>query len=230
MVGGTLTLNDGNDSLVFDATIDGVIGTIENSGSITFNVPATFGNGVDFNMIGGDARLVVNSEVNIDVGDFNLDGNGGIGNAPRSTPAASSISISASAPTTSSTYDQSQRRRARRHSTTTTTGASINRHNQRRGRRDSTINGETFQVADTGGIHVAAGATLNVNAVTQITGATGFTIAAGAVLDFGTVTYGPAGAHSQATVMLRKGTATIAAPTTWNVAVVKSRRWLNDAQ
>ena len=105
----------------------------------------------------------------------------------------------------------------------------------------STLSGETFFLAGTGGVNVAPGAQLNITTATQITGSptvnvngflflgigateiTGtptFNIAAPGVLDFATVTYANSGAVYTGDGIFRKGVATINAATTWSVATV----------
>lgn len=75
MTGGTINL-DSIDSLRFSATYSATGGTIDNNGLIIFDANATIGAGVDFQMNGADASITVNDgvTVNIDVADFNADG------------------------------------------------------------------------------------------------------------------------------------------------------------
>lgn len=74
MSGGTIDVNEAWDSLQLDSQLVASGGVINNSGTIIFNGGANIQSGVDFNMIGGDASLVVNSTVTISTPDFNLDG------------------------------------------------------------------------------------------------------------------------------------------------------------
>ncbi len=221
MNGGTITLNDSLDALVVDAEFAANLGAIVNEGSITFNAPASIGGGVNFDMIGADAKLVVNATVNIDVLNFNLDGDGLAGNVTTINAGGNlDLDLGAGA---DENFDHTINLNGGELDVTTAdnTWAIINSGViNAGGAAMSTINGETFQIAGTGAVNVATNAGLNVNATTQITGATDFTIAAGGELNFATVTYGQANATFTGDGILRKGTATIAAPTTWNVAVV----------
>ena len=81
---------------------------------------------------------------------------------------------------------------------------------------DSTINGETFNIS--GNIKVVDNATLNINAPSTYNASANVAIEDGSVLNMGTVTYN--GGSYTGGGILRKGAATIAANTTWDVATV----------
>ncbi|MEX2171044.1 MAG: hypothetical protein WD851_17120 [Pirellulales bacterium] len=219
--GGALTLNDDLDGLVIDAALTATGGAINNSGTITFNAASTIGAVANFNMNGVDSKLIVNSVVNIDDPDFNLDGADGANNVT-TINAGGNLDLDLGAGADENFSHVININGGELDVTTADNTWSLNSDGviNAGGAATSSINGETFSLAGTGSVNVAAGATLNVNATTQITGATDVTIAAGATLNFAVVTYGNAGASFTGEGLLRKGTATISAPTTWDVAVV----------
>jgi len=73
--GGTISLDEADEVLRFEAKLLAGAGTIANSGTVVFDAPATIAAGADFQMNGNAASLIVNSQVMID-SDFNLDGDG----------------------------------------------------------------------------------------------------------------------------------------------------------
>jgi hypothetical protein len=216
-----LTLDDGFDSLVVDTVLQTSDAVVNNSGTITFNDFAHFTSAADFNMVGSAAKLIVNRSVVIDDPNFNLDGAGAAGNvttindlgildlnlgAGADENFAHTININGGQlDVTSSDGDWSLNG-----------NGTINAG----GVADSSIEGDTFQLTGTGGINVATNATLDVNATTEITGTPAINIEEGGELNFATVTYGNSGATYTGEGVLRKGLATIAANTTWNVATV----------
>ncbi|HEY7089034.1 MAG TPA: hypothetical protein VH518_13145, partial [Tepidisphaeraceae bacterium] len=216
MTGGTIILDD-IDSVVFDASITASGGVINNSGAMTFNAPATFLSGVDFNMTGGEAKLTVNSIVNIDTQDFNLDGQGLAGNITTiNTGGSLDLALGAGA---DEDFDHTINLNGGSLSVTTldndwslTSIGTINAG----GGATSSINGETFDVS--GAINVAAGSGLNINTITVFNGAGAVDVAG--VLNMSSVTYANSGATFTGSGVFRPGTATVTAATTFNVATV----------
>ena len=195
-------------------------GTIENSGTITFNSDATILSGVDFNMNGNgnSASLVINAEVHIDTPDFNLDAGAQSGNvttinaggmldldlgAGADEEFGHTINMNGGAELDVTTSDNDW-------------GLSSNGEINVAGGGTSQINGETFIVE--GDINVTGNSTLNVGASTEYEGTANVTIAAGSVLNHGAVTY--SGGSYTGNGLLKKGTATITESTTWDVATV----------
>ncbi len=220
MTGGTITVDDTWDSLQFDSQLVASGGTIDNSGTMIFNGGATIQSGVDFNMIGDGASLVVNSALNIDTPDFNLDGSEHAGNVT-TINAGGNLDLDLGTGADLSFGHTINMNGGELDVTSSVATAwqlnSIGVINAAGG-AISTINsaGETFQIS--GDINVTANSTLNINSVSEYTSNASVVIDAGSTLNMGTATYS-GGSYSGGGTLL-KGTATIAAATTWNVATV----------
>lgn len=80
MTGGEVNIDDAWDTLQSDSVWVATGGTINNSGKIIFNAPATFSSAVDFNMNGNGASMDVHANVTINTPDFNFDGNEAVTN------------------------------------------------------------------------------------------------------------------------------------------------------
>jgi hypothetical protein len=220
MTGGTINIDDAWDSLQLDSAVTATGGVINNNGTMIFNANATFGSGVDFNMISGNdsgASLVVNAVVNIDTADFNLDGQGLSSNVTTINAGGNlDLDLGAGA---DEDFDHTINLNGGELDVTTTdnnwsltTGGQINAA----GGAISTINGETFVVQ--GDINVSANSDLTVNAGTEYASTASVVIGAGSSLNHSLVTYN-GGSYTGGGVFM-KGTATVAANTTWGVATL----------
>ena len=218
--GGTLTLGDGLDLLTLDAALTSTSGIINNSGTITVNSVSTIGAGTDFNMIGSDSKLTINGTLNVDTPDFNLDGGGAAGNLTTiNAGGILDLDLGAGADLG---FDHTINMNGGELDVTTSAatawtlnfGATI----IAAGAATSTINsaGETFNI--NGNVHVDDDSTLVVNSVSNFANSAAVVIDAGGTLNMGTATYN--GGSFTGDGVLRKGSATIAAATTWNVDTV----------
>jgi hypothetical protein len=220
MTGGTITIDDAWDSLQLDSAVIASGGVVNNNGTMIFNADATFQSGVDFNMIAGNdsgASLVVNAVVNIDTPDFNLDGQGLAANVT-TVNAGGNLDLDLGAGADED-FDHTINLNGGELDVTTsdnnwslTTGGQINAA----GGATSTINGETFVVQ--GDIDISANSNLNINAATEYASTASVVIGAGSALNHATVTYFGGSYTGGGTFM--KGTATVAANTTWGVATL----------
>jgi hypothetical protein len=220
MSGGTITIDDAWDSLQFDSAVTATGGVVNNNGTMIFNSSATFGSGVDFNMISGNgsgASLVVNAVVNIDTPDFNLDGQGLSSNVTTINAGGElDLDLGAGA---DEDFDHTINLNGGELDVTTTdnnwsltNGGQINAA----GGATSTINGETFVVQ--GDINVSANSNLNINAATEYASTANVVIGAGSSLNHLTVTYN-GGSYTGGGVF-NKGAATVAQNTTWAVSTI----------
>ncbi|MGE3239888.1 MAG: beta strand repeat-containing protein [Pirellulales bacterium] len=217
MTGGTINVDDTWDSLTFDSAVTASGGTINNSGTMIFNANATFQSAVDFNMDSARSSLVVNAEVNIDTPDFQLDGAGGAGSTTINAGGILDLDLGAGADLN---LEHTINLNIGELDVTTSAATSwtISGVVNVGGGGTSFINsaGETLVIG--GDINVAGNSGLTVNSVSEFASAAAVSIAAGSNLNMGTVTYN--GGSYTGAGELRKGTATINAPTTWNVATV----------
>jgi hypothetical protein len=215
---GTIELADTWDSLQFDSQLVASGGTINNSGTLIFNDGATILSGVDFNMNGAGAALVVNSTVNIDTPDFDLDGAQAVGNIT-TINAGGNLDLDLGAGADLSfghTINMNGGELDVTSSTATSWALNTLGTINVAGGATSTINsfGETFNAQ--GRINVSDNATLNINSTTAYSSTASVSIEAGSTLNHATTSY--AGGSYTGRGILRPGTATIAANTTWNVA------------
>lgn len=218
MSGGTINVDDTWDSLQFDSALTASGGTVNNSGTMIFNAAATFQSGVDFNMDSALSSLVVNAVVNIDTPDFALDGAGGAGSATINAGGILDLDLGAGADLiVENTINLNGGELDL--TTSAATAWTIANTVNAAGGAASTINsaGETLNIS--GDINVTANSTLVINSVTNFTSTAVVVIDAGSTLNMGTTTYN-GGSYSGAG-LLRPGTATIAAATTWGVGTVK---------
>ena len=224
MSGGTINIDDTWDSLQLDSQLVASGGTIENSGVMIFNDGATIQSGVDFNMIGGGASLVVNSTVNIDTPDFNLDGQALDGNTT-TINAGGNLDLDLGAGADDSfnhvinmNGTGSGLNEAELDVTTDDNNWELASNGELNvaGGGTSRINGETFQA--NGDINVTGNSTLIVNASTEYTTPSSVVVEAGSTLNHGTVSY--AGGSYTGGGVLKKGTATILSSTGWNTGTV----------
>ena len=218
--GGTLTLNDGLDSLALDAAFNSTAGVINNSGTIIVNSVSTIGAGTDFNMLGGESKLTVNGTLNVDTPDFNLDGTELAGNVTTINAggildldlgAGADLSYGHTINLNGGELDVTS-------SAATTWSLNSFGTINAAGGATSTINsgGETFQVS--GDTNVTANSTLNVNSTTEFLSPASVVVDAGSTLNLAVTSY--SGGIYTGGGVLRKGNATIAMATTWNVATV----------
>ncbi|MGL4514621.1 MAG: beta strand repeat-containing protein [Lacipirellulaceae bacterium] len=217
MNGGTITIDDTWDSLQFDSAVTATGGTINNEGTMIFNAAATFGVGSDFNMTGAGAALVVNSTVNIDTPDFNLDGLGLSGNVT-TVNAGGNLDLDLGVGADED-FDHTINLNGGELDVTTTDNTwsltSVGNLNAAGG-VTSTVNGETFDV--NGDVAISGNSTLDINATTVFGSTAGVVVDAGSTLDLAFSTFN-GGSYTGAGV-LEKGTATIASSTTWATGTV----------
>ncbi|MEO2049961.1 MAG: PEP-CTERM sorting domain-containing protein [Pirellulales bacterium] len=217
MTGGTINLLDSWDSLQLDSQLVASGGTIENSGHMIFNGGATIQSGVNFDMNGGGAALTVNSAVNIDTPDFNLDGTGSADNVTTiNTGGNLDLDLGAGA---DEDFNHTINMNGGELDVTTSDNdwnLESNGNLNVAGGATSTINGETFNI--NGDVNVTANSTLRVNASSAYSGTADVVVDAGSTLNHGTVTY--AGGSYTGGGILKKGTATILSDTTWSVSNV----------
>jgi hypothetical protein len=203
-------------------------GTINNAGTFIFNANATFQAGSDFNMNGSNSSLVVNGAVvNIDTPDFDLDGIGAAGSTTISGGGILDLDLGAGADLF---IDHTINLNIGELDVTTSaatawflnSGAVINAT----GGGTSFINssGETFTIS--GAINVTGNSILTINSESSFSNLVNVDIEAGSALNMGTATY--SGGSYTGGGILRKGAATIATPTTWNVATIDLDDGLTD--
>jgi hypothetical protein len=226
LVGGAITFNSGTlalddiDSLVLDAALTSTGGAINNSGSITVNSTSTIGAGTDFNMVGGLAKLTVNGTLNIDTPDFNLDGSEAVGNVT-TINAGGHLDLDLGVGADLS-YGHTINMNGGELDVTTSaaTAWTLNPNGtiNAAGGATSTVNsaGETFQIQ--GDVNVTGNSTLVVNSTSEFAGTADVVIDSGSALNMAATAYN--GGNYSGGGTLRKGTATIDAATTWNVAQV----------
>ena len=220
MTGGTINVDDGWDSLQLDSQLVASGGTIANSGTMIFNGGATIQSGVDFNMIGADASLVVNSAVNIDTPDFDLDGSQLSGNVT-TINAGGNLDLDLGAGADVS-YGHTINMNGGELDFTSTavmawqlnSAGEINAD----GGVTSTINsaGETFQIS--GDINVGGDSGLNINSTSEYFASANVLVKAGGVLNHTSTTYN--GGSFTGEGVFKPGSSTIASPTTWGVDTV----------
>ena len=217
MSGGTINILDSWDSLQLESQLVASGGTIENSGHMIFNGGATLQSGVDFNMNGGDASLTVNSAVNIDTPDFNLDGTGSAGNIT-TINAGGNLDLDLGAGADEDFNHTINMNGGELDVTTTDNDWNLESNGEinAAGGVTSTVNGETFNI--NGDINVTANSELRVNASSAYSSTADVVVDAGSTLNHGTVTY--AGGSYTGGGILKKGTATILSDTTWGVDTV----------
>lgn len=224
MSGGTINIDDSWDSLQLDSQLIASGGTINNSGTMIFNDGATIQSGVDFNMSGTGASLVVNSTVNIDTPDFDLDASAASTNTTTINAGGNldldlgvgaddvfnhDIALNGTdsglndAELDVTTNDNDWELAS--NSDVTVTGGGTSR-----------INGETLLA--NGDITVSDNSTLDVNATTEYGSTANLVVNAGSVVDHSGVTY--SGGSYTGGGVLKKGTATIASDTTWSTGTV----------
>jgi hypothetical protein len=208
-----------DDGLAIDAPLVATGGIIQNEGVIFFNNDTTIGPGVDFNMLGDNARLTINGEVNIDVPDFRL---GGLETGTNRTTISSGgiLDLDLGAGADEDYSHTIFMAGGELDVTTSDNGWSLEEAGflDVGGLGASTINGEPLLLR--GDVSVGPTATLNVNTLTTIDGPSAVTIDEGGVLNFDQVTYNHAGATFTGGGTLRKGAASVQETTVWNVAVV----------
>jgi hypothetical protein len=220
MTGGAINVDDAWDSLQFDSAVNATGGVVNNNGTMIFNANATFGSGVDFNMVSGGtsgASLVVNAVVNIDTADFNLDGQGLSSNVTTINAGGNlDLDLGAGA---DEDFDHTINLNGGELDVTTsdsnwsiTSGGVVNAG----GGATSTINGET--VAILGDINVNANSVLNIFATSEYGSTAQVIVDAGSSLNHSLATYN-GGSYTGGGVFF-KGVATIASNTTWGVATL----------
>ena len=75
--GGSIVLDETDEALRFESSVTALGGTVlDNSGTVTFDAPASFASAADFQMNSNFASMVVNSQVSINQNAFNFDGGG----------------------------------------------------------------------------------------------------------------------------------------------------------
>lgn len=217
MTGGSIEIGDSWDSLQLDSQLIASGGTINNSGTMIFNDGATIQSGVDFNMNGDGAALVVNSTVNIDTPNFNLDGTGSADNIT-TVNAGGNLDLDLGAGADES-FNHTINLNGGEIDVTTTDNdweLAANGDINVAGGGTSRINGETFQA--NGDIDVSGNSTLIVSASTEYSSTADVVIEAGSEVNHGTVTYD--GGNYTGGGIFKKGTATILSDTTWDVDTV----------
>lgn len=214
---GSLNLDHAWDSLQIDSPMVAHNGsTINNRGTITFNAPATIQNGSDFNMIGGGASLVINSNVSIATPDFNLDGAGAVGNAT-TINAGGSLNLDLGNGADGS-FDHTINLRGALNVETLdndwalAAGATLNTD----GGGNAVLSGETFQAL--GVVSVTNNTNLTVVADTEYGSTADVLIEAGSILKHGTASY-DGGSYTGGGIF-KKGDATVIGDTTWEFAAV----------
>ena len=221
MSGGTITVDDTWDSLQFDSQLVASGGVINNSGTMIWNGDTTIQSGVDFNMNGLGASLIVNAVLNIDTPDFNLDGAESGGNITTINAggildldlgAGADISFGHTINMNGGELDVT---------TSAATAWQLNSDStvNAAGGATSTINhaGETLEIS--GAINVTANSRLNINSGNEFFSDATVVVDAGSTLDVNEATYN--GGSYTGGGILRPGTATIAAATTWAADTVK---------
>lgn len=221
MSGGTITIDDTWDSLQFDSQLVASGGVINNSGTMIWNGGATIQSGVDFNMLGTGASLVVNSALNIDTPDFNLDGAESGGNIT-TINAGGILDLDLGAGADSSFGHTINMNGGELDVTTSVATAwQLNSDStiNAAGGATSTINhvGETLEIS--GAINVTANSRLHINSGNEFFSDATVVVDAGSTLDVNEATYN--GGSYTGGGLLRPGTATIAAATTWATDTVK---------
>lgn len=213
--GGTFILDDAGDSLTFDASVTGTGGVINNSGTITFNAPATFDDSVDFNMASSMSSLVVNSTVTIETPDFDLDGIGALGSTTINSGGILALVLGAGSDkvfdheinlnngTLSVTSDAFEY--------TLNSGSEVNVD----GGGTSTISGHP--VTALGSINISGNSTLKFVAAEILK--PDVVIEAGSVLDIASTAFYTGGSYTGEGLLL-PGLASINSATTWDVAHV----------
>ena len=215
MIDGTTTVAAGA-AMQFDGALTATGGTINNSGTLIFNADATIGAGVDFNMIGGGASLVINSTVNIDTPDFNLDGDG-IASNVTTINAGGNLDLDVGVGADLQFHHTINMNGGELDVTTSAT-TSWQLHPSgiinAAGGATSTINsvGETFLIL--GAINVVASSTLTINAASNFGSTANVTIGAGSTLDLATATY--AGGSYTGSGLFRPGNFTVSSDTTFD--------------
>ncbi|NOZ39484.1 MAG: PEP-CTERM sorting domain-containing protein [Planctomycetes bacterium] len=217
MSGGTINILDSWDSLQLDSQLVASGGTIENSGTMIFNGGATIQSGVNFDMNGSAASLVINSTVNIDTPDFNLDGTGSAGNVT-TINAGGNLDLDLGVGADEDFNHTININGGELDVTTADNDWNLQSNGEinAAGGATSTINGETFNI--NGDINVTANSTLQINANSAYSGTADVVVEAGSILNQATTTY--AGGSYTGGGVLKKGTATILSDTTWNVSTV----------
>lgn len=224
MSGGTINIDDTWDSLRLDSQLVASGGTINNEGVMIFNDGATIQSGVDFNMIGTGAQLEINSTVNIDTPDFDLDASatsnnittinaGGNLDLDLGVGADDTFNHEINLNGTGTGVDQAEL------DVTTTDNdwqLASNGEINVAGGGTSRINGETFLA--NGDINVTGNSTLIVGAATEYSSTSNVVVDAGSTINHGSATY--AGGSYTGGGVLKKGTATIASDTTWSTGTV----------
>lgn len=217
MKNGTINIDDSWDTLQLESQLSAYGGTINNSGKIIFDANASFQSGVDFNMIGGGAALVVNAGVNIATPDFNLDGVGQFKNTTTiNAGGILNLGLGAGA---DEDFDHTINLNGGQLQVATVDNdwsLGINGKINAIAGNTSLISGETFDVH--GDIDVEGNSTLLVSAPSRYSPAAKVFVEAGSVLDHANVSF-DGGSYTGGGV-LKKGNATILEDTTWNVATV----------
>ncbi len=220
MTGGTINVDDAWDTLQLDTQLVASGGTINNNGTMVFNGGATLQSGVDFNMNSNDSSLVVNSTVNIDTPDFNLDGNEAAGNVT-TINAGGNLDIDAGAGADLSFGHTINMNGGELDVTSTTaTNWALNSLGSLNvaGNATSTINSSGLPFQISGNVKVADTSLLNVNSTAEFYSAVDVVIDAGSTLNMATATYN--GGNYTGSGIFRPGVSTIATSTTWGVSIV----------
>jgi hypothetical protein len=210
-------LADGRDSLSIDTRFSAGAGVIDNNGTIIVNGITNIFAGTDFNMLGGDSKLIVNGILSVATPDFNLDGNGFAGNVT-TINAGGELDLNLGIGADEDFDHLINMNGGELDVTTADTNFSLATAGRivAAGGATSTVNGLNFVV--NGDITVTGNSTLVVNANTEFNVAAGVQIDAGSTLDMGNAFYNGGGYVGEGT--LRKGIATINAPTVWSVDTV----------
>lgn len=216
MTGGTINVDDTWDSLQFDSQVTATGGQINNAGTLIFNANATFGSGVDFNMNSNESSLIVNSVVNIDTPDFQLDGAGAQGSTTINAGAILDLDLGAGA---DDNFEHVINLNGGELDVTTLDDdweinnvASVNVA----GGGTSRINGETLLM--NGDLNVTGDSTLIVGALTSYGPTANVVIEAGSVVNHGSTIY-DGGSYTGGGIF-KKGSAVITSDTSWDVDTV----------
>jgi hypothetical protein len=217
--GGTITIEDTDGTLQFNALFTQTGGTVTNNGLVVFNANATIGAGAAFNMPTANSSITVNSgvTVNVDQANFNPDGAAGFSNVI-TVNSGGVLDFDLGAGADEGFGGRIILNGGELDVTTLSDAWSIDRSvDVGASTGTSTINGEEVTIASAT-ITVGANSTLDFNAP-KVWGATGNLVTnAGAVtrLD-GTTSFSGDGTFTGAGSLLIGGAATFAAVTTINM-------------
>ena len=224
MTGGTVNVDDTWDSLQLDSALTASGGTINNHGKMIFNAAATINAGVDFQMIGTLASVIVNAGNTVTINDANFDLDGG--------NAVTNVTTIGLGATLDINHNDVGADDNFQH-TINLNGGTLNVSNaadalpwtlnsiatvNAAGGATSTIAGDEVDIfAD---INVTGNSTLVISADSEYFAATTLVVEAGSTFNVNNTPIYNGGSYTGAG-LLRPGTATIAAATIWNVDNVK---------